>query len=315
MANSTGAAKAIHAMLDRASGSKRVAACAIVALVLAAAGSVRANEWRGPLGGEKPPRTLIRSIQPDLAQLRRALALQDAQRAHDAVARLVAALGAWAGAPEAKRPYYRPIEASKPDIQAVWRLWEAIERRTKPLWETVPDGDPLRMKTGLRAACRPMLAYLQVARLDPAKGRRYRDMARKGAEYLLRLQREDGLFPFPDLRGRHRKFGPMIQRMLRRHPTALQAGWIIDDEGDGGLQYDQGICGVAMIEMYEHGKEEKYLESARRAADWAAGRPAVTNWNYNAFSLWLLARFARATGEAKYLLNHRETLSFPPPRP
>jgi hypothetical protein len=87
---------------------------------------------------------------------------------------------------------------------------------------------------------------------------------------------------------------------LKGKPEALVDGWIVDDL-NGDLQYDNGICGVALVEAYGATGEEVYLEGARRACDWALGRPLCTNWNYNAFGVWLLARTARASGEKKYL--------------
>jgi hypothetical protein len=51
-----------------------------------------------------------------------------------------------------------------------------------------------------------------------------------------------------------------------------------------------GECGVAVLALYEGTKEKKYLDAGRKAADWALARPLVSNWNYNSFSVYLLAR-------------------------
>jgi len=48
-------------------------------------------------------------------------------------------------------------------------------------------------------------------------------------------------------------------------------------------------------------KDARYFAAARKSGDWAVTRPLVMNWNYNAFSVGLLARLAVATGEATYL--------------
>ena len=77
--------------------------------------------------------------------------------------------------------------------------------------------------------------------------------------------------------------------------------WAIDDLGDGGLQFDNAECGVAMFEYHELTKDPTALTSARRAADWAARQPLATNWNYNSFSVWLLAKAHAVTGDAAYL--------------
>ena len=67
------------------------------------------------------------------------------------------------------------------------------------------------------------------------------------------------------------------------------------------VQFDNGECGVAMFDLHELTKDGRHLDSARKAADWALARPLCANWNYNSFSVRLLARAFAATGEAKYL--------------
>jgi hypothetical protein len=75
----------------------------------------------------------------------------------------------------------------------------------------------------------------------------------------------------------------------------------VNDDGDGGLQFDNGECDVAVLELYEVTKDKKYLDSGLKASDWALARPLVSNWNYNSFSVYLLARAYRASGDKKYL--------------
>jgi hypothetical protein len=93
----------------------------------------------------------------------------------------------------------------------------------------------------------------------------------------------------------------MIERLLKRNPAALKDGWIVEDEGGGDLKYDNGICAVALVEAFEVVGHKRYLEGAERACEWAMSRPYGTNWNYNAFSVWALARVARATGKRRFL--------------
>ena len=95
--------------------------------------------------------------------------------------------------------------------------------------------------------------------------------------------------------------GQIIARKLQEQPDLAKEGWIVDDQGEGGLQFDQGLCGRALVEAWVLTQEPRYLEAARRAAAWAMSQPVVGNWNYNAFSVGLLARLAQATGEAQYL--------------
>ena len=86
-----------------------------------------------------------------------------------------------------------------------------------------------------------------------------------------------------------------------RLDQVVRNGWAFDDTGDGGLQFDNGDAGVAMLELHRATGEQKYLDSAVRAADWAAARPLVPNWNYNSFSVFLLTETYRATNDKKYL--------------
>jgi hypothetical protein len=44
-----------------------------------------------------------------------------------------------------------------------------------------------------------------------------------------------------------------------------------------------------------------WTQAGRRAADWAFAQRCVPNFNYNAFSVGLLARAFKATGDARYL--------------
>ncbi len=59
-------------------------------------------------------------------------------------------------------------------------------------------------------------------------------------------------------------------------------GWVIDDRklDEGGLQFDNGECGVARLELYDLTKDMKYLAAAQTAADWTIPRPCVPSWNY-----------------------------------
>jgi hypothetical protein len=81
----------------------------------------------------------------------------------------------------------------------------------------------------------------------------------------------------------------------------VHQGWVIDDLNNGGLQFDNGECGVAMFEFYELTRDAPALASARKAADWAARQRLVPNWNYNSFSVWLLAKAFAVTSERRYL--------------
>jgi hypothetical protein len=61
------------------------------------------------------------------------------------------------------------------------------------------------------------------------------------------------------------------------------------------------LAGVALVQLFEANKDDKYKKAAVRAANCAITRPVVTNWNYNSFSVFLLAEVYRITGDEKYL--------------
>ncbi len=54
----------------------------------------------------------------------------------------------------------------------------------------------------------------------------------------------------------------------------VKNGWAFEDFTDGGLQFDNGLCGVALFELYEASKEERFLKAAVATADWAVSAPA-----------------------------------------
>ncbi len=274
----------------------------LMVAVLFVSGAASAQDEPKVVPGTLLPKEIQMKVQPHHDDLRKALAKKDDKATKKACERIVQTMGRWAGNPETAPRYYKPIERQSPDVEVVWKLWREIDRRVRRdlLWVVVPDGAPARMKNGLRGAGRPVIAYSILFRLEADKQREYLRLIREGADYLLNIQRKDGLFPFPDLRGDHRLFEPMIDRLLRQKPKALVDGWIIDAL-NGDLQYDNGICGVAMVEAYKVTKEKRYLESARMASNWAMQQPLSTNWNYNAFSVWLLARYAQVSGDKKYL--------------
>lgn len=134
--------------------------------------------------------------------------------------------------------------------------------------------------------------------------------AKDAAEFLLwaQGQADTGVFPFPSARGvvgnkaflASEKYFAKAEREGRLDQV-IRNGWAIDDAGNGGLQFDNAEAGVAMLELYEVTHDAKHLDSARKAADWAATRPVVPNWNYNSFSVHLLAKAFEVTHGRQYL--------------
>jgi hypothetical protein len=160
--------------------------------------------------------------------------------------------------------------------------------------------EPAAVVSGCAAACR--------AKLDGAE--RGLALAREAAEFLLWAQEQAGagLYPFPYVRGG--KGGKAFVAAEHNYADAERRGtlarmicngWAIDDGNNGGLQFDNGEAGVAILELYAVTRDKRHLDSALRAAEWAAARPIAANWNYNSFSVYLLAHAYAATNRPAYL--------------
>lgn len=256
----------------------------------------------GPASGDAPAdrreALIVAMAARDLAAIRREV---------DAAER---ALGERAGEPEVPdRHQPIPRDASPLSADEARRAVAPALARLQTLawWRDAPD--PQNLGHPLREPAEIVVGALAMAAADSASAAEARAQAIAAGEYLLRAQREAGTggFPFPASRGvsdaaPFRSSARFLAAAERRGflDEVVRSGWIVDDRGDGGLQFDNGECGVAMLALHAATGDAKYLDAARRAADWAIVQPLAVNWNYNSFSVHLLAEFARATGETRY---------------
>lgn len=199
----------------------------------------------------------------------------------------------------------RPVEPS--EIAAAFEpyLKEIRARRRWRIGENPPDNEhkPREVASVLsgclaarRAGCRPASDLLA--------------LACEASDYLRWTQTEGGtgVFPFPARRKGGGKVFDIAARALARAEAAgtidgmVRRGWVIDDRAmdPGGLQFDNALSGVAMFELFEATGDTNAMASARAAADWAAGRTPVPNWNYNSFSVYLLAEGWRTAHEPRW---------------
>ncbi len=170
--------------------------------------------------------------------------------------------------------------------------------------------DPTKTEQALREPAAVVSGCLAAVRAKLDGADRSLALAREAGDFLAWAQAEagTGVFPFPAVRGGKGAAFVAAERFFARAEREgkladfVRRGWAFDDTGDGGLQFDNGEAGVAMFELYEATRDEKYLASARRAADWAERRALARNWNYNAFSVHLLAKACAVTGEHRYLV-------------
>ena len=245
------------------------------------------------------------------AALVQALASNDLQAVRAAVAAGRAALGGQAGVPEVADTYL-PVPKDKPLFtaeEARRGFAPMSDRLEKERWWIV-GADPAKLTAPLRGPASVMTGYVAAfrAKLDGAE--RNLERAQEAAEFLMWAQQQAGSggFPFPAARGTSKaRAMEVAARFLAKAEKegklaqVVRNGWAFDDLGDGGLQFDNGECGAAMFELYEVTQDPRHLASARKAAGWALACPLCPNWNYNSFSVWLLAKAYGVTGEAKYL--------------
>ena len=169
--------------------------------------------------------------------------------------------------------------------------------------------DPATLQHALREPAAIVSGCVHAVRAGLDGAPRSLAYAREAGDFLVWAQGQagTGVFPFPAVRGvtRDKAFVAADRFLAKaeregRLADVVRHGWAVDDMTDGGLQFDHGEAGVAMFELYEATKEKTYLTSAQWAADWAEKRPIVRNWNYNSFSVSLLAEAFRVTGERRY---------------
>jgi len=242
--------------------------------------------------GSLPPEYVQNRVRPLLNEVRLAQQKKDLPAIEENIKNILEQLGAWAGNPDMAPAYFSPIESTTPSRKPVGILWQSIndDIHNKVMWRFVPDGNPKEMRRGLRAAARPVITYSLLHSLNTYKQQKHLNIVIKGANYLLGLQQENGLFPMPDLRGKDKRQTVIINRILRKNPEALKDGWIVSDHR-GELLLDHSTAGVAMVEAYRITKDQRYFNSAKKASMWAMSQVIDTNWSNNAFGAWLLAEF------------------------
>ncbi len=251
------------------------------------------------------------TAQIPTAELEKALADNNLAAVRSAVAKSREALGKRAGEPE-KADQFRGVPAaakllSREEAQRGFIPYFAPLEKIRwwkigvdPTTLTAPLRGPAAVIVGNVAAVR--------ARLDGTE--RSLAMAKDAAEFLIWAQEQagSGVYPFPAARGTsNARAMEVATRFLTNAEKAgkldsvVLNGWAFDDAGNGGLQFDNGECGAAILDLYEMTQDNRYRDSARKAADWAVASPLCPNWNYNSFSVFFLAKTFGFTHETKYL--------------
>ncbi len=249
--------------------------------------------------------------QNPVEALREALIAQDIKAIRKAVTYGRAELGEKAGQPEVADEYvpvsYRTQALTR--LEAKLGFSPHLDRLRKLVWWRI-GLDPTKLAAPLRAPASVVSGCTAVAKAKLKGADECLAHGVQAANFLIWAQEQAGAGCFPFPAARLTSADPSMKSATRFLENAEKAGvltrvvkngWVFDDLQDGGLQFDNGECGVAMFELYELTKDDRYLDSAKKAATWAISRPLVTNWNYNSFTVHLLAKAYSVTLDPRYL--------------
>lgn len=210
--------------------------------------------------------------------------------------------------PEKKEQYIKasPIGSipSKQQIDSyIAKYWKSIDNK---LW-WLQDASPQNAETPLRAISEVINGALDSYQITSNQSEF--DLAIKSAESLIKIQRDiaTGGFGFPAWENNQSHLGKLTKKFLHYAKSqgllkdVVKNGWIIDDLGRGDLYFDTGLAGEALLRVYAQTRKKKFLQAAILAGDWAMSKPAVVNFNYNAFSVLLLSKLYVETKNQPYL--------------
>lgn len=235
-------------------------------------------------------------------KLAAAMAAGKAADVQAAAAEMKKVLGANAGVPDARRKgeTLAVVPVKPADIADLFvRILDAEDDKLKlfttgkPLLAASPR-DYATIAEGC-VAMRPL-----VEKHHPKKLEAVDNLITGCCTSMVALQRDAGFFKFPDLRGKHIRFGEMIEQLVEQSADNVEAGWLVAPFLDGGSQFDAGECGVALLRAGAALKNEAWTRAGLKAAGWAKACPPAANFHYNAFSVRLLCEAYRQTQDAAY---------------
>jgi len=226
------------------------------------------------------------ALKAEGPKLAAAMASGDSAAVREITQAMENVLGDQAGVPDGRRMGQKAGDLKLSRAEAVKLFLDALETQGRAM-RTLIKGELLPDQMARVYACVTM--HPHVAQHAPQRLADVEKLLRGTAGILLKLQQPQGHFPFPDLRGKNIRFGDMTEKQLQNGSIQIEDGWIITPDPDGGSQFDTGVCGVALLRAGELLKDETYLAAGRRATEWAAKQTCCTNFNYNAFSVSLLA--------------------------
>lgn len=280
------------------------------------------SELRKTLGSPKQskqssyiPQATLKKLQQQLKPLYERLYTAQQAGDHQGVSTIVKRckelLGPWAGLPEQPDPKHPTVKAPQPSQKQLAQAFKPVLKTLKARkWWRIGE-DPTQSTHKLREIASVITGCLAARKAGCNNPDELLALAKDAGDYLIWAQNDAGagLYPFPaSIKGTGKVFE--IGRRARQKAIAenrldkvIHNGWFIDDTGldIGGLQFDNGLCGVAMLELYRACGDKKYRRSALKAAVWASTRPHVPNWNYNSHSVELLAEAYRENKDSAML--------------
>lgn len=236
-------------------------------------------------------------------KLQEAMSSNDPAQVRVVTAEMLAVLGDQAGLPDGRRMGRQPKATQLSEAAATQLFLDALKSEGRSM-RSLMDGQPLpdqmlRLYGYVLNACADIRPF--VVKHQPDALPEISKLAEGCAKILTTLQQPDGFFPFPDLRGKNIRFGDMITRRLDAGKVEVKDGWLVTADPDGGSQFDTGVCGAALLRAGAAFQNESWIAAGRRAAEWALQQKCCANFNYNAFSVSLLAHAFRLTKDERFL--------------
>jgi hypothetical protein len=250
------------------------------------------------------PTAAMKAKQPELsAKLTAAMQSDDAFQVRTVTQEMLTMLGDQAGVPDGRRAGKKAEPRTLNEAEVTKLFLDALKsegRAVRQLGEGKPLPDQmLRLYADVLNGVTIIRPFAE--KHAPGSIPDLDKLTNGVATILTSLQQPEGHFPFPDLRGKNIRFGDMINKQLKAGRVVVKDGWLVMADPDGGSQFDTGVCGTALLLAGRLNGNEIWKQAGLKAADWALTQKCCANFNYNAFSISLLAQAFRVTGEAKYL--------------
>jgi len=249
-----------------------------------------------------PTPEMLAELKLSGPKLNAAMESGDPKAVQSVATAMMKVLGNQAGVPDGRRAGKKPTAVAMNEAEATRLFLNALDTQGHTMRQlmdakALPD-QMVRLYAYVLDAMTTIHPW--VKKHVPERLNDVERLTRGTAALLLSLQQPAGHFPFPDLRGKNIRFGEMTEKQLKLDTVEVKGGWLITADPNGGTQFDTGLCGVALLRAGElHGRTE-WKKAGLRAADWAMQQKCCSNFNYNAFSVSLLAQAGRITGDGMY---------------